>query len=163
MRSCLVFSAASSEGRRRLRRQLFRNGIFEGVDTDALAAHDIDADPPQIYAYWFEKSINTGLANPIEVLNRIGVEPPIAVLVAVLGGRGYQVLSGTPLADSRGANRIIDRDFLVLPEVILESYPQSMRTELPRKLRPIVDAFWQAGGWPGSRSYDANGEWVEKR
>jgi hypothetical protein len=80
----------------------------------------------------------------------------------VLGARGYQVLSGAAIADSRGANRLIDRDLLVLPDIVLESYPEDYRHELPRLLRPIVDAFWQAGGWPRSQGYDANGDWVER-
>ena len=103
------------------------------------------------------------MANPVEVLRRIGVEPPVAVLVAVLGARGYQVLSGAKLADSRSANRRIDRDLLVLPDVVLENYPVEYRSELPRLLRPIVDAFWQAGGWPRSNGYSADGDWIEKQ
>jgi hypothetical protein len=144
--------------------QLFRNGIFEGTDAYTLAPPgDAQPDPPYLYAYWFEKAINTGLANPIEVMRRIGVECPIAILVTVLGARGYQVLSGDKLADSRSSDRKIDRDLLVLPDIVLETYPTEYRTELPRLLRSIVDAFWQAGGWPRSNGYSANGDWIEGR
>ena len=145
--------------------QLFRNGIFEGVDADTLSPPfgDQPPDSPHFYAYWFEKAINTGLANPIEVMRRIGVECPIAILVTVLGARGYKVLSGDKLTDSRSTNRQIDRDLLVLPDVVLESYPTEYRTELPRLLRPIVDAFWQAGGWPRSNGYSPDGDWIEEK
>lgn len=142
--------------------QLFRNGIFEGVDTDALAPMDSDEDPPRMYAYWFEKSINKGLANPVAVLARLGVEPPIAVLVSVIGARGHQVMRG-PQPEANSHTHFIDRDLLVLPDVVIESYPQDYRLELPRLLRPVVDAFWQAGGWSRSNGYDGEGNWVEQR
>lgn len=142
--------------------QLFRNGIFEGVDTNTLAAHDPGEDPPRMYAYWFEQAINTGLANPVAVLARTGVEPPIAVLVSVLGARGYRVLSGNRL-ERPSESHFIDRDLLVLPDVVVEGYPEDYRVELPRLLRPVVDAFWQAGGWPRSKGYDGEGNWVEQQ
>ena len=49
----------------------------------------------------------------------------------------------------------IDRDTLLLPDVSVESF----EVDLPRLLRPVLDALWQAGGWDGSRNYDGEGNW----
>jgi hypothetical protein len=91
--------------------QLFRNGIFEGVDTNTLAARDPNLDPPRMFAYWFEHAINTGLANPVATLERLAVQPPVAVLVSVIGARGYRVLSGQRL-ERQSQSHYIDRDLL---------------------------------------------------
>ena len=37
------------------------------------------------------------------------------------------------------------------------------REELPQLMRPVVDAFWQAGGWPTSPDYNHDGTWREGR
>jgi hypothetical protein len=140
--------------------QLFRNGIFEGVNAETLSPEPGFDD--RLHGYWFEQAINTGTANPIEVLRRIGVQPPVAILISVIGARGYHVLKGDPLADRRSEERRIDRDLLLLPDVVLDHYPSDYRHELSRLLRPIVDAFWQSGGWSRSTGYNAEGDWIEK-
>ncbi len=93
--------------------------------------------------------METGLNNliePFQVLQRIGVQPPIVVLVSVIGLKGYRMLSG-PARFGRADTRI-DRNMLLLPEVILDHHLVEARTEVWRLMRPIVDAFWQAGGFP---------------
>lgn len=115
-----------------------------------------------MFAYWFEHPINTGLANPVATLERLAVQPPVAVLVSVIGARGYRVPSGQRL-ERQSQSHYIDRDLLVLPDVVLESYPRDYRAEPPRLMRPVVDAFWQAGGWPRSTGYDGDGNWVEQQ
>jgi hypothetical protein len=87
--------------------QLFRSGIFEGVNVETLApAAD---NPDLLYGWWFEKALNTGLANPLEVQRRIGVKAPLVVLVSVVGAQGYQLRDGRPLVDRYPNERRIDR------------------------------------------------------
>ena len=52
-------------------------------------------------------------------------------------------------------NRRIDRDAIVLPEFIFENYP----SDLPRALKPVFDAIWNAAGWPRSLGYEDQGNW----
>jgi hypothetical protein len=68
-----------------------------------------------------------------------------------------------PRPEPKTDRHFIDRDLLVLPDVVLESYPNDYRVELPRLMRPVVDAFWQAGGWPRSIGYDGEGNWAEQK
>ena len=138
--------------------QLFRSGIYEGVDAQAFRAR-AHQDVPYLYGSWLEECLNTGVANPLEVLHRIGVQPPIAILVSVIGVQHYAFRSGGPRDGSPGW-RTIDRDLLLLPDVVLDSYEIDYRNDLPRLLRPIIDGFWQAGGWPQSPNYRADGTWT---
>jgi hypothetical protein len=138
--------------------QVFRNGVFEGVDTENLkSAQSAEAEVPYIYALWFEKAINSGLANPLEVLRRAGVQPPIVVLVAILGAQNYRIR--LPGVETMHRWRQLDRDVLLLPEVVVESFGYDSSHYLPKLFRPIVDAFYQAGGWHGSANYDGEGYW----
>jgi hypothetical protein len=46
-------------------------------------------------------------------------------------------------------------DVMRLPDVVVDDFA----ADLTLALRPIIDTFWQAGGWLGSPSYDAAGNW----
>jgi hypothetical protein len=50
----------------------------------------------------------------------------------------------------------IDRDMLLLPDVLIETYTPDM----PTLLRPLFDAVWNAAGWERSINYDEKGKWT---
>jgi len=52
----------------------------------------------------------------------------------------------------------IDRDILLLPEVLVDEFS----AETPQVLRPAFDALWQACGFERSQNYDASGNWTVK-
>jgi len=51
---------------------------------------------------------------------------------------------------------LIDRDVLVLPDVLIDEPPK----DLPKAMRPIFDAAWNACGVAQSVNYDKNGKWA---
>lgn len=135
--------------------QLFRNGIYEGVEASIISTEpDAQYRARIIYGGWMDSALGRGLANPFAVLERIGVRPPIVVLVSVLGIKDYWILAG-PAALSNFRDHRVDRDPLNLPDVVIESFVPGR--ELPALLRPLLDAFWQAGGWQGSPHFDESG------
>jgi hypothetical protein len=142
--------------------QLFRNGAFEGVDA-GMMSRDLHQQyrAPYLYGHWLEYALNGEFANSLEVLRRVGAQPPMAILVTVIGVKGYIMLAGEGFFEQ--GRRKIDRDTLVLPDVVLEAHISESRDQLPRLMRPVIDAFWQAGGWPGSTSYQADGTWNPPR
>src|SRR5204863_8617457 len=73
--------------------QHFRTGIYEGVEASMIGHLQSDRPgPPIFYWGWMDASLGRHLANPFAVLERIGVRPPIVLLVSVLGIRNYQVV-----------------------------------------------------------------------
>jgi hypothetical protein len=52
----------------------------------------------------------------------------------------------------------VDRDDLLLPDVMVDEFGQQPATVL----RPALDAIWQAAGWRRSFNYNKDGEWVEQ-
>lgn len=140
--------------------QLFRSGIFEGVDAGMMDTAERRSDEaPYVYGQWLEHALNADFANSLEVLRRIGAQPPLVVMVTVVGIKGYLMVAGERFI----GHGSFDRDMLLLPDVILDSYPSDYRDQLPRLMRPVNDAFWQAGGWPGSPSYNPDGAWDSRR
>lgn len=136
--------------------QLFRSGIYEGVDASVISSGTAEQGAPTLYGEWMEVALNN-MFPPFEVLQRIGLQPPIVVLVSVVGIKDYRMLRGQrhfSRADTR-----IDRDIVILPEVVLDQHLADARAELPFLMRPIIDAFWQAGGYAGSQNYDEDGIW----
>jgi len=156
----LAYNRSREDGPASAYAQLFRSGIYEGVDAEMVRTdlHE-QYHSPFVYGYWLEKALNRDLANPLHVLQRIGVQPPIVVLVTVVGVKGYLMLGGERHI-GQSAKRF-DRDMLILPDVVLDQHLVDPREELPRLMRPVIDAFWQAGGWSGSPDYDAEGRWQE--
>jgi hypothetical protein len=49
----------------------------------------------------------------------------------------------------------IDRDMLLLPEVVIENY----NVEAQHILKPCFDSIWNACGLSESLNYDENGDW----
>jgi hypothetical protein len=106
-------------------------------------------------------------ANVIETTQRllglqqaIGVAPPIVALVSLLRVRGWGI-RGENTRDELLHYRqklTIDRDTLMLPEVLFESFDDNVGS----RFQPAFDAFWQAGGRKASPNYDEEGDWQSR-
>ena len=49
----------------------------------------------------------------------------------------------------------IDRDVVLIPEIIIEEYDLNS----PQLLKPILDSVWNACGFERSLNYTKDGEW----
>jgi len=132
--------------------QVFRNGIIEAVDVSMLRGRDTRPDIPSVV---FERELVDAIGIYLAAQKQMTIPTPISIMVSLLGVSGY-TMAVNPLIDTWGENRHpIDRDTLILPEVILENYP----SDIALTLKPTFDAIWNAAGWPASLNYDDQGEW----
>jgi hypothetical protein len=132
--------------------QAFRNGAVEFVDGYTLQGHVAEHCFP---ATVIEQIVIRGVTEYSRTLSRLEVPTPLVIMLTVLGVRGCRIVS-----DSwRGGTPLVDRDDLVLPDLLLEDYEQDLKSVL----RPAFDAMWQAAGCPRSMSYRPNGEWSPRR
>ncbi len=134
--------------------QLFRNGIIEAVDGSMLEPEAGRAltIPSRLY----EKELVNSLAQYLAILKAINVEPPIFVFLTLLGVKGYSMAVGERFPFAR--SHTIDRDVLLLPETIIESY----EVNAEKVLKPSFDAIWNACGFPRSFNYTEEGEWAPR-
>lgn len=128
--------------------QVFRNGSIEAVETGLLSGYNT------IPSVTYEDRLLQSLPTFLQLQKRIGVEPPLFVMLSLLGVAGYTM--GVKSRYRQPAAHAIDRDQLVVQETMVESF----NDDCSEILRPAFDAIWNAAGWPGSIYYDAGGQWV---
>ena len=133
--------------------QLFRNGIIEAVEGRLLAYYEGQRRIPSAV---FEKELIISFGKYFTVAKTLNVELPIFVFLDLLEVKGYC------MPENRyydGQVHTIDRDLLLLPEVVVESYDVKPHAVL----RLCFDSIWNACGVERSPYYDEAGEWVGVR
>ncbi|HOO55110.1 MAG TPA: ATP-binding protein [Methanothrix sp.] len=139
--------------------QAFVSGIIEAVDSFVLSDQADDPDSEKVIpSLRFEETILEALPKYTCIQERLGVEPPVFVMLSLLGVKGRLMQVDTP--DFSGVRDVqIDRDALLVPEIMVESFEYSPQ----EVLRPAFDAVWRAAGWERSMNYDEEGRWVGRR
>lgn len=127
--------------------QVFRSGAIEAVDADMFAR----GDRKQIPIFPVEEEIIRALSRYLRVQSAIGAECPIAVMLSLIGVRGYEM--ALPLSYLSTGSTSIDRDDLLIPEILIEEWD----IDVASVMKPLFDSVWQAAGWEGSLSYDEAG------
>jgi hypothetical protein len=126
--------------------QIFHNGAIEAVWTRTLISRHIGRKIPSIS---FQENIIVAVRNFLNIeLYYLGVQPPLYVMLTMIGVKGYTMIvnaSDFPLGELPYGNPI-DRDTLVLPEIMIESFS----TDIVKAMKSIFDAIWNAAGWPES-------------
>jgi hypothetical protein len=129
--------------------QLFRTGVIETVNTSLLC------EEKTIPGVAYEQSLMSAVKKYFSIEKQLGVEPPLFIMLSLLGVKGYRIRSEAYW----DGERPIDRDAIIIPEVLVES----LEAKPSSVLRPIFDAVWNAAGWPGSANYEREGKWREAR
>jgi hypothetical protein len=135
--------------------QVFVSGIVEAVDSVILGDRSKDLGEKTIPSLRYEEALLEALPRYTSVMVRLGVEPPVFVMVSLVGVKGWSILVSTPeFSGNKDVN--IDRDALIVPEIMMESFGRKAE----EVLRPAFDAVWRAGGWERSMNYDEEGRWI---
>jgi hypothetical protein len=134
--------------------QLYRNGIVEVVNGTILATEY--KGQLLIPSIAYEQDLLNYLPHCFRVLQEIGANAPVVVALTLLKTRGL----GMGI-DSFGFERgyPIDRDTIVLPETIVGN----LSTPPEQILKPLFDLIWNACGYPGSKNFDSEGKWINRR
>lgn len=126
--------------------QLFRDGKIECVDCTLLRPKERG-----IPSLAVEAACIACVGRLLALLRALDVEPPVAVMVTLLGVKSYALgLGPTRVLDCA----LIDRDALILAPEIADSYDVNAAT----LLRPTLDALWNAAGLSGCGDYDDLGK-----
>lgn len=136
--------------------QVFRNGIVEFVTRRLLGELSDDRERlPGIASVAYEKTFLQLMPHLFGIQKWFEIEPPIFVMLSVVGVKGFIMHVDRTYRLERGPERI-DRNELLIPEIVMESFD----IECDKIMRPIFDAIWNAAGWSGSMNYDPNGKWT---
>lgn len=129
--------------------QVFRSGVFEVVDTDISTQSD---NGKSVSAGLVGKELIDSTVKYCDTAKQLGVLLPLIVMVTLNGLKGFSLATGSPWHESLYQ---IDRDTLLLPDVLLEDYS----TPAHKLLRPVLDAFWQSAGFETCEHYNQQGSW----
>ncbi len=132
--------------------QFFRNGSIEAVEASMLNPIDDKKLIPDVF---FERELIESLTNYLKVLQMVGMEPPFIVMLSLFGVEGYRI----PYTPEVLIAQTIDRNTLVLPEVLSDNY----ECDASELMRPIFDSLWNSAGFPRSLNYSNEGKWNPQR
>jgi hypothetical protein len=111
--------------------------------------------PDQLFipSHAYEQHTIEALRAYLRLYRSLGLTPPWFVMLTLLGVKGYRlgVRNAWP-----NDTYPVDRDALVVPEVVVED----ASAEAHVVLKPAFDAIWQAGGFHESYNYADDGRWV---
>jgi len=122
--------------------QLFRSGVIEIVH---MIGHPL-RDALLIYPIEYEIEIIASLRRYLALLNELNIAPPVFVLTAMYGAKGYTIAGANWLHDQHP----IDREILLLPDVQLNDYAEPPEDVM----RVPFNVVWNAVDLPSSRNYD---------
>lgn len=131
--------------------QAFRSGAIEFVTV--YGNHIQEVAKRTFHGAWIERDALEHIKRALRISQKISVQPPLAIMLSILGVQGFKVMSGQ---HGHVTGVTITRDWLLLPEVLVTDYSEDLR----QVLKPAFDIVWNAGGWSGSGSYDEQGKWI---
>jgi hypothetical protein len=127
--------------------QVFRNGVIEAAAAYAVVGRLGPGD--LIPSKTFEQKILDGVPPLLEALKFMELDPPFVVMLSLIGVKGLRMSMGP------GASDPIDRDVLLIPEHLAETYPDD-----PAPLmHPLIDMVWNACGRERSPNFDIEGNY----
>lgn len=134
--------------------QLYRNGIIEVVDGSFSSS--LPNGQVVIPSIAYEKEVFEYLPLCFGTLEQIGVNVPIAVALTLTQTRGLRMG-----VDAQGfeIGYPIETDTLILPETIVQEFSMP----IGQIIKPAFDLVWNACGYPSSKNFDAEGNWVRRR
>jgi hypothetical protein len=135
--------------------QLYRNGVIEAANGSILSM-DYEGKPT-IPSESYERTLLEYLAKCLSAQKQLGVNVPIVIALTLTKTRGLRM--GTNDKFGFGRKEIINEETLILPEVLVEDFS----TPPAKILKPVFDLVWNACGYPFSRNFDAEGNWIGSR
>jgi hypothetical protein len=141
--------------------QVFRNGALEAVESRLISYNNENnpfqpKEPQNLFSSIVcERTLIVALDGFLKVEKVLGMEPPVFVMLSLVGVTGYRILSEWT---QNQASYQFDRDVLLLPEAMMESFDEPS----DKLLQSSFDAIWNAAGYERCRHYK-DGRWFDDR
>lgn len=129
--------------------QLYRNGIIESVDSQTICIFDNQ----KVLPYWYEINLIKILGKYIKLFSELSITPPIFLFLSLLQVKGYKIGRSDRYSNE---GHLIDRELLLLPEIIIDNYDD----EAKNILKPLFNLIWNACGYPRSLNFNEKGDLI---
>ena len=134
--------------------QFYRNGILEVVNSSIVDREQNGAKV--LFLTYLEKNVVEALPKYLSFQRNVGIDAPILIMLSLVGVKGR--LNPVSYQSFHSVERPVDRDVLVVPEVVAEGNT----IDAGLILRPIFDTLWNACGGSACPNYDKSGVWRPK-
>ena len=139
--------------------QVYRTGRLEAVASIASGERP-EGTPRRLTSMRVEGLALTTLVRSLKGLQALGIEPPYAVMISLIGVKGVHMNVGAKATwfedDEIG---VLTEDQYHFAEVILETVPNSIQ-ECGEMLRPFIEQLANTAGRPISSSFGPRGEYL---
>lgn len=149
-----VSYSGGQEGKTHSYTQLYRNGIIEAVEGLTLMR---DRGPLYI-SHRYEGMLLNYIQELFAVMQELQVSTPLYIFISLTDVKGFKIVPDKSkfLFFDENDHFPIDRNILILPEVLIENYG----INLISTLKSTFDLVWNACGYEWSWNYDKNGAWI---
>lgn len=135
--------------------QLYRNGMYEGVMTEAV--YDSGNGNKLLREHWCEEAILNALTGYLPFAKKLGFNPPFLYLASLLGCQDAKIIVNDHWGDE--SSSAIDREVVHFPETRIDSFD----IDPVQHLRSTIDVLWNCAGRERSPNYDSQGNRKPKR
>lgn len=133
--------------------QLYREGTIEAYNSSIFKGRD---ENKQLPMYALEKELINFSKDTLELLQKLGFQPPFYLFLSLINIKGYQVI--VPRNYVFTDEEPIPENDLILPEIIINNFSEN----LDYKFKPLFDMIWNASGIEQSLNFDENGNFIRK-
>ena len=154
----LLSNADEKASQQRAYVQVFRSGVVEAVASSILAGERPQGGGSRLTSMKVEGAIVKYTTGYTAALASLGVEPPYAVLVSLMGVKGVPISFGVRASPYDDPEAILDRDQFHFAEVLIEAIPKS-KDECATMLRPLLDQVANAAGLAQTPTFGADGKY----
>lgn len=157
----MVSNAQERSPTQRAYTQLYRNGIVEAVASSLTTGEQApDGLGRRLTTVDLEGTVLIQLVRYLKGLCDVGVEPPFAVMISLVGVKGVKIKVGLKAQWHFDDNPVLlDRDQFHFGEAILNTVPNSIQ-ECGVMLRPFVEQLANMAGYASSASFGPRGEYI---
>jgi hypothetical protein len=120
--------------------QLFRNGSVEAVDATTICRSETEGLIPAGY----ERRVLKTISNVVSIQKQLGVEPPLFVMLTLLGVKDYRMAFDGVSSWTEG--HPIDEINLIIPETMFEDFSGNIED----KMAETFQIVWNAAGYAQS-------------
>ena len=95
-------------------------------------------------------------------MKQFNIEIPVLIMISLLDVKGVEMsydYINPIILHFRSSPGNIDRDSIILPDILLDDYS----VKIPNILKPAFDSIWQACGYECSPNYDEQNNWSRPR
>ena len=136
--------------------QLFYDASLEAIYSGLLIRNtDNQGNERNIIDMEYEELLIKAFKKYSKGYNQLSIQGPFVISLSILGCKGGQFLLNNYF--QRDEPNAIDRDVILIPEIILENLLNTQTS-----LKPLFDSIWNACGYARCLNYDNDGNRIQR-